>query len=253
MDRSTMRKVGRPQVIVTRGLPWENLALAIHARQPTSASWLKTVHWHHCLYPTRSSFPELHGSHKSPHSVLGCMFLLGVPVGWRDLSVGAPKISLLMKHECYLLLCCLCHGSFWSLLCCWLRCSSRCLSMEFHWDAHMFCVVLQHTPAVFGACCEDWTNVDCMCDSTSSLGMSSSCMSISIAKINQIQIQIKLLFLVDSIGVLFLAQGMLGLWGSQKWATLGFGDRLEEQVQLDLRLLWLWFYLLLSFGIGCGH
>jgi len=36
-------------------------------------------------------------------------------------------------------------------------------------------------------------------------------MSISIAKINQIQIQIKLLFLVDSIGVLFLAQGMLGL------------------------------------------
>ena len=32
---------------------------------------------------------------------------------------------------------------------------------------------------------------------------------------------------------------------------LGFGDRLEEQVQLDLRLLWLQFYLLLSFGIGC--
>jgi len=39
-------------------------------------------------------------------------------------------------------------------------------------------------------------------------------MSISKAKINQIQIQ--MLFLVDSIGVLFLAQGMLGLQSGQK-------------------------------------
>jgi len=92
-----------------------------------------------------------------------------------------------MKCECYLLLCCWCHGSFWSLLWCWLMCSSRCLSMEFHGDAHMFCVVLQHTPAVFGACCEDWTDVDCKCDSMSLAGVSSSYMSISIAKINQIK------------------------------------------------------------------
>jgi len=48
-----------------------------------------------------------------------------------------------MKCECYLLLCYWCHGSFWSLLWCWLTCSSRCLSVEFHGDAHMFCVVLQ--------------------------------------------------------------------------------------------------------------
>jgi len=34
--------------------------------------------------------------------------------------------------------------------------------------------------------------------------------------------------LVDSVGVLFLAQGMLGLQGSQEGAMLGFGDRLEE-------------------------
>jgi len=36
----------------------------------------------------------------------------------RDLSAGVPKISLPMKCECHPLLCCLCHGSFWSLLCC---------------------------------------------------------------------------------------------------------------------------------------
>jgi len=66
-----------------------------------------------------------------------------VNVGGRDLSVGVPKISLLMKYECYLLLCYWYHGSFWSLLCCWLRCSSRYLSMEFYGDAHMFCVPFQ--------------------------------------------------------------------------------------------------------------
>jgi len=33
--------------------------------------------------------------------------------------------------------------------------------IPFYGDAHMFCVVFQHTPAVFEACCEDWTNVDC--------------------------------------------------------------------------------------------
>ena len=56
--------------------------------------------------------------------------------------------------------------------------------------------------------------------------------------------------LVDSIGALLLAQGMLGLQGSQQGATLGFGDRPEEQaglefgsslsfdIQLGLRLLW---------------
>jgi len=54
---------------------------------------------------------------------------------------------------------------WWVPLMKYLRCdlesSSRYHSMEFYGDAHMFCVVLQHTPAVFGACCEDWTNVDC--------------------------------------------------------------------------------------------
>jgi len=39
-------------------------------------------------------------------------------------------------------------------------------------------------------------------------------MSISIAKVNQIQIQ--MLFLADGVGVLCLAQGMLGLQSSQK-------------------------------------
>jgi len=34
--------------------------------------------------------------------------------------------------------------------------------------------------------------------------------------------------LVDSIGVLLLAQGILGLQGSQEGAILGFGDRPEE-------------------------
>jgi len=34
--------------------------------------------------------------------------------------------------------------------------------------------------------------------------------------------------LVDSIGVLFLAQGILGLQGSQEGSTLGFRDRPEE-------------------------
>jgi len=36
----------------------------------------------------------------------------GKAIGWRDLSVGVPKISLLMKYECYLLLSYLCHRSF---------------------------------------------------------------------------------------------------------------------------------------------
>jgi len=41
-----------------------------------------------------------------------------VNVGGRDLSVGVPKISLLMKYECYSYCATGCHGSFWSLLCC---------------------------------------------------------------------------------------------------------------------------------------
>jgi len=57
-----------------------------------------------------------------------------------------------MKYECYLLLCNWCHGSFWSLLCCWLRCSSRYLSMEFYGDAHMFCVVLQQFVRMIDIC-----------------------------------------------------------------------------------------------------
>jgi len=40
------------------------------------------------------------------------------------------------------------HGSFWSLLCCRLRCASRCHSVEFYGDAHMFCVIFQQTPKV---------------------------------------------------------------------------------------------------------
>jgi len=55
---------------------------------------------------------------------------------------------------------------------------------------------------------------------------------------------------VDSIGVLLLAQGILGLQCSQQGVTVGFGDRPEEEVglefrsslsfniQLGLRLLW---------------
>jgi len=39
--------------------------------------------------------------------------------------------------------------------------------------------------------------------------------------------------LVDSIGVLFLAQGTLGLQGSQERSTFSFGDRPEEQVGLE--------------------
>jgi len=135
-------------------------------------------------------------------------------VGGRDPSVGVPKISLLKKYECYLLLC------YWSLLCCWLRCSSRYHSMEFCGDAHMFCVAFQHTPAMFRACCEDWTDVDCKCGSMSSSGLLSSHMSISKVKTNQIQ-------------MLFLVEGKLGLQGSQKWATLGFGDRPEEEASLE--------------------
>jgi len=142
-------------------------------------------------------------------------------VGGRDLSVGVPKISLLMKYECYSYCATGCHGSFWSLLCCWrsfwsllccwLRCFSRYLSMEFCEDAHMFCVVLQHTPAVFGACFKDWTNVDCKyCGSMSSSGASSSDMSISKVKINQIQIKVNCVWVLIP-KVLFLAQGMLGL------------------------------------------
>ena len=40
--------------------------------------------------------------------------------------------------------------------------------------------------------------------------------------------------LVDSVGILFLAQGMLGLECSQQGAMLGFGDRPEEEVGLEL-------------------
>jgi len=38
--------------------------------------------------------------------------------------------------------------------------------------------------------------------------------------------------LVDSIGLLYLAKGMLGLQGSQEGAILGFGDRPEEEAGL---------------------
>jgi len=81
----------------------------------------------------------------------------------------------------------------------------------------------------------------------SSSGLSSSYRSISKVKINQIQIKVNCVRvliptvlaedihgLVDSIGVLFLAQGILGLQGSQEGATLGFGDRPEEEVGLEL-------------------
>jgi len=70
-----------------------------------------------------------------------------VRVGGRDLDV-VIKISLLMKYECYLLLC---YWMPWIFLessvlltqCCRFRCSSRCHSMEFYGDAHMFCVAFQ--------------------------------------------------------------------------------------------------------------
>ena len=51
--------------------------------------------------------------------------------------------------------------------------------------------------------------------------------------------------LVDSIGVLFLAQGTLGPQGSQEGATLGFGDRPEEEAGLK-------FGSSLSFDIQLG-
>lgn len=58
------------------------------------------------------------------------------------------------KYDCYC--CCAtgCHGSFWSLLC---SVSQMFFKILFYGDAHMSCVVCQHTPAVFGACSEDWT------------------------------------------------------------------------------------------------